>query len=150
MVRSAAEMRDAVLRHAAGADLVVMAAAVADYTPEVRADGKIPKADGPMSLTLVRTPDILAELGRARTGAAPVLVGFAAETGDPVANARQKLTRKGVDFVVANDVSRADAGFDVDTNAVTIVSADRDEPLPLAPKDEVARAILDRVERRLR
>jgi len=150
-VRSAREMHGAVLEHAPSADLVVMAAAVADYTPERKAEGKIEKTDGPMALALVRTPDILADLGRQRAGATtPVLVGFAAESGDPVPRAREKLTRKQVDFIVANDITRADAGFDVETNAVTIVSADGDEVVPFGPKSSVAAAILDRAETRLR
>ena len=118
-VRSAAEMARAVREHATGADAVVMAAAVADYTPEQGpASAKLPKADAPLQITLVRTSDILQELGRARGEAArPVLVGFAAETGDPRPRARQKLARKQVDLIVANDISREDAGFDVETNA---------------------------------
>jgi phosphopantothenoylcysteine decarboxylase / phosphopantothenate---cysteine ligase len=149
-VRSAAEMHAAVMRAATDADVVVMAAAVADYTPAHRAGEKIAKSDGPMTLTLERTTDILAKLGemRSRMGdRGPVLVGFAAETSDPVAKAREKLTRKNVDLVVANDVSRADAGFDVETNAVTIVSADRVEDVPLQSKTAVAARILDRIER---
>jgi phosphopantothenoylcysteine decarboxylase/phosphopantothenate--cysteine ligase len=127
-----------------------MAAAVADYTPEARAAGKIEKGEAPMELRLVRTPDILAELGHARrSGARPVLVGFAAESGDPVARAREKLQRKQVDVIVANDIARSDAGFEVDMNAVTIVSAEGDEHVPLAPKPEIAAVILDRAETRL-
>ncbi|HEY2435330.1 MAG TPA: bifunctional phosphopantothenoylcysteine decarboxylase/phosphopantothenate--cysteine ligase CoaBC [Vicinamibacterales bacterium] len=150
-VRSAAEMARAVTRHAVEADAVVMAAAVADYTPERgAADAKITKSDGPMTLTLVRTPDILAELGRQRGDArAPVLVGFAAETGDPRPRARQKLAAKQVDLIVANDVSRTDAGFDVDANAATFISADGDEEQPLQPKSALAAKILDRVEQLL-
>lgn len=149
-VRSAREMLAAVQLHAAEADIVVMAAAVADYTPETRAAGKLEKSDAPMDLRLVRTPDILAELGRARADAArPVLVGFAAESGDPVGRAREKLQRKQADFIVANDISRTDAGFEVDMNAVTIVSAGRQEPVPLAPKTDVAAVVLDRAEARL-
>jgi phosphopantothenoylcysteine decarboxylase/phosphopantothenate--cysteine ligase len=149
-VRSAHEMRGAVQQHAADADIVVMAAAVADYTPEARAAGKIEKTDAPMELRLVRTPDILAELGRGRRGeSAPVLVGFAAESGDPIARAREKLQRKQADFIVANDISRPDAGFEVDMNEVTIVSAEAEQHVPLSPKAEIAAAILDRVEARL-
>lgn len=146
-VRSAAEMHAAISRHAAGADIVVMAAAVADYTPRRAASGKIEKTDGPMELTLVRTTDILAELGRLR-GAAPrpVLVGFAAESGDPATRGREKLRRKNADLIVANDITRTDAGFDADTNAVTIVSASRDEVIPPAPKSQIAAVILDRAE----
>jgi phosphopantothenoylcysteine decarboxylase/phosphopantothenate--cysteine ligase len=150
-VRSAHEMARAIDRHAAGADAVVMAAAVADYTPERGAAGaKIPKSDGPLTLTLVRTPDILAGLGRARGGApTPLLVGFAAETGDPRPRARQKLAAKQVDLIVANDVSREGAGFDADTNAATFISADGEEDQPLQPKSALASKILDRVEQML-
>jgi phosphopantothenoylcysteine decarboxylase / phosphopantothenate---cysteine ligase len=146
-VRSAAEMHAAMLQHSADADIVVMSAAVADYTPRAAVDGKIEKSDGPLELTLVRTPDILADLGRARDDRArPVLIGFAAESGDPVPRAREKLRRKRVDLIVANDITRPDAGFNVDTNAVTLVSADGDDVLPLAAKSDVAARILDRAE----
>jgi phosphopantothenoylcysteine decarboxylase / phosphopantothenate---cysteine ligase len=150
-VRSAADMHAAVTRHSAGSDIVVMAAAVADYTPEGgRAPSKLEKSDAPLELRLVRTPDILAELGRARGRALqPVLVGFAAESGDPVPRGREKLRRKQVDFIVANDISRTDAGFEAETNAVTIISKDGEEPIALAPKTEVAARILDRAETRL-
>jgi phosphopantothenoylcysteine decarboxylase/phosphopantothenate--cysteine ligase len=149
-VRSAREMASAVAQHAAGADAVVMAAAVADYTPADAASAKLPKTEGPLTLTLVRTPDILADLGRTRGAAsAPVLVGFAAETGDPRPRARQKLAAKQVDLIVANDVSRPGAGFDVDTNAATFITADGEEEQPLQPKRELASRIVDRVEQLL-
>jgi phosphopantothenoylcysteine decarboxylase/phosphopantothenate--cysteine ligase len=140
-------MYDAMRVAAADADIVVMAAAVADYTPAVRLDGKIQKADGPLDLHLVRTTDILLELGRARgSRGRPVLVGFAAESGDPVARGREKLARKGADLIVANDISRPDAGFESDMNAATFISADGTEAFPLAPKTTLADAILDRTE----
>jgi len=147
-VRSAAEMARAVREHATGADAVVMAAAVADYTPEHgAASGKLPKSDAPLQITLVRTIDILQELGQARGDAArPVLVGFAAETGDPRPRARQKLARKQVDLIVANDVSRADAGFDVETNAAVLIDALGEVETPLQSKSALASTILDRVE----
>jgi phosphopantothenoylcysteine decarboxylase/phosphopantothenate--cysteine ligase len=143
-VRSAAEMHDAVMAGADASDLIVMAAAVADYTPAAAEPLKIEKQDGPLTLTLVRTRDILADLGR--RAARPVLVGFAAETHDVVTRARAKLVRKGADLIVANDVSRADAGFDVDTNAVTIVGHDGVEEVPLQSKTSIAARILDRAE----
>jgi len=147
-VRAAAEMRDAMVARATSADIVVMAAAVADYAP-VRAPEKITKDAGEMVLRLTRTPDILSELGdrraRGELGDA-VLVGFAAETSDVVARAREKRRRKQVDLVVANDVSQADRGFDVDQNAVTLVTAEDEQDVPLQSKADVARAILDRVE----
>jgi phosphopantothenoylcysteine decarboxylase/phosphopantothenate--cysteine ligase len=151
-VRSAAEMHEAVMRVASNADVVIMAAAVADYTP-AKADQKLTKTDGPMTLTLQRTKDILADLGSMREGlgaAGPVLVGFAAETQDVVARAREKRARKKVDLIVANDVSRTDRGFDVETNAVTIVAADGEQQVPLQSKDRVAGIIIDRVEQLLR
>ena len=148
-VRSAAEMHAAVIAAAADSDVVIMAAAVADYTPADPASDKIAKAHAPMTLTLERTPDILADLGalRARLGGRrPVLVGFAAETSEVVAKARDKRARKQVDLIVANDVSQSDRGFDVETNAVAIVSETNEEHIPLQPKDRIAAAILDRVE----
>lgn len=146
--RSAAEMHAAVNRHAADSDIVVMAAAVADYTPERgSAAGKIEKSDGPLDLRLVRTTDILAELGKARGVAGrPVLVGFAAESGDPVPRGRDKLRRKQVDLIVANDISRGEAGFEADTNAVTMIGNDGEETIALAPKTEIAARVLDRAE----
>ena len=95
----------------------------------------------------MQTPDILADLGRARAGSAsPLLIGFAAETGDPRPRARQKLASKRVDMIVANDVSRKGAGFDTETNAVVLISADGEVELPLQLKTELASKILDRVE----
>ena len=113
-----------------------MAAAVADYTPAAGLRRtKIDKGDGPLTLTLVRTPDILAELGRGRRGArVPVLVGFAAETGRPRPRARQKLAAKRVDLIVANDVSASDAGFDVETNAAVLISPGEEVETPLLLK----------------
>ena len=152
-VRSAAEMHEAVMTAASSADVVIMAAAVADFTPASTSPGKVAKADGPLTLTLNRTKDILGDLGarRAAIGAVgPVLVGFAAETDDLLRKAREKRARKGVDMIVANDVSLPDRGFDVETNAVTILSDFGDESITLQSKDRVAAAILDRVERLLR
>ena len=152
-VRSAADMHAAVMRDATRADLVIMAAAVADYTPAAPATEKVAKSDGPIVLSLERTPDILAELGRLPSRSAagvPMLVGFAAETADAVARARDKRARKGIDLIVANDVSRGDAGFDVETNAVTLIDAESETAVPLQSKARVAAAILDRVEHLLR
>ena len=150
-VRSAAEMARAIGQHATGVDAVVMAAAVADYTPQTGAAGeKIAKQDGPLAMTLVRTPDILADLGRARGNSpTPILVGFAAETGDPRPRARQKLASKRIDLIVANDVSRDDAGFDTDTNAAYFISAEGETEMPLQLKTELAGRILDRLEQML-
>jgi phosphopantothenoylcysteine decarboxylase/phosphopantothenate--cysteine ligase len=150
-VRSAAEMSRAVEGVADQADAIVMAAAVADYTPDAgAAPGKIEKQEGPLDLRLVRTPDILANLGRRRNGGRrPILVGFAAESGDPVARGREKLRRKAVDMIVANDISRPDSGFDSDLNAATLIAESGDEAFPLGPKTALAVAILDRIERLL-
>jgi phosphopantothenoylcysteine decarboxylase / phosphopantothenate---cysteine ligase len=149
-VRSAEQMYTAVQRSAVDADIVVMAAAVADYTPVRRAAGKIEKADAPLELSLVRTRDILAELGRARADRVrPVLVGFAAESGDPLERGRQKLTTKGADLIVANDISTEGLGFDSDLNAATLISRDSVEPFAAGPKAALAAVILDRAEARL-
>ena len=147
-VRSAADMHAAVMERAAGRDVVIMSAAVADYTPAEKAPQKVKKGDGPVTITLNRTRDILGELGKlpSRKQRLPVLVGFAAETKDVVAYAQSKLEQKRVDLVVANDVSRPDAGFDVETNAVTLVSSAGTEEVPLQAKSAVAAKILDRVE----
>jgi phosphopantothenoylcysteine decarboxylase/phosphopantothenate--cysteine ligase len=145
-VRSAADMHAAVMQALPGQDVVVMAAAVADYTPAHPATQKITKSDGPLTLTLTRTRDILADLGQARDGSRrPVLVGFAAETADAVARGRRKLEAKRVDLVVANDVSQPGAGFEHDTNAVTIITRERDVAVPLQAKRAVADRILDHV-----
>ena len=152
-VRSAGEMHAAVMAAASHADVVIMAAAVADYTPVAPASHKLAKTDAPLTVRLEPTQDILADLGRMPARAAsgtPVLVGFAAETGDAVAKARQKRSRKGIDLIVANDILQPDAGFEVDTNAVTVIGADEEQALPLQSKDRVAGVILDRVERLLR
>jgi phosphopantothenoylcysteine decarboxylase/phosphopantothenate--cysteine ligase len=150
-VRRASEMHDAVMARAEAADAVIMAAAVADYAPAEPATQKTQKSDAPMTLTLTRTPDILKTLGERRTvsGRPSVLVGFAAETDDVVARATGKLRNKQADLIVANDVSRSDAGFDVDTNEVTLVSHDAAQAIPLQPKAGVAAAILDRIEQLL-
>jgi phosphopantothenoylcysteine decarboxylase/phosphopantothenate--cysteine ligase len=153
-VRSAADMHAAVMARAKDADVVIMAAAVADYTPAQGAEPqKIAKTGEGLTLTLTKTRDILADLGRARAegdGRTPLLVGFAAETHDVVAHAREKLARKKIDLIVANDVARADAGFEVDTNAATLISHDDAIELPLQSKQEMAGRILDRVTTMLR
>jgi phosphopantothenoylcysteine decarboxylase/phosphopantothenate--cysteine ligase len=148
-VRSAAEMHAAVMAHADRSQVVVMAAAVADYTPAQRAPQKVIKRDDTLTLVLTKTPDILGDLGHRRltSGKGPLLVGFAAETENLVARATAKRERKHADLIVANDVSRPDAGFDVDANAVTMVGPDGAEPVPLQSKARIAAIILDRVER---
>jgi phosphopantothenoylcysteine decarboxylase/phosphopantothenate--cysteine ligase len=144
-VETAAEMEAAMLERASVADVVVMAAAVADFRPKVAVDTKLHKADGVPDLVLEATPDILAQLGRRRR-AGQVLVGFAAETEALAERAVAKLAAKGVDLMVANDVSAPGVGFDHDTNAVTIFTADGSSAsVALRSKDDVADAILDRV-----
>ena len=148
-VRSAREMHDAVMSRAAGCAAIVMAAAVADYTPERASTEKMPKAPGPLALALVRTADILGELGALRLSGGlgrTVLIGFAAETSDLVQRAREKRRAKHVDLIVANDVSSPNAGFDSDDNLVTLVEETGEESLPLLPKKAVARAIIDHLE----
>ncbi len=144
-VETAADMETAVLARAVDADVVVMAAAVADFRPKVAGDTKLHKADGIPDLVLEATPDILAELGRRRRDG-QVLVGFAAETDAVAERAVAKLRAKGVDLMVANDVSAPGVGFDHETNAVTIFGADGStEAVALRSKEAVADAILDRV-----
>jgi len=141
-VNTAEEMRGAVRDRAAEADIVIMAAAVADYRPSAASASKLKRSEGRLTLELEATPDILAELGREPS--ARILVGFAAETGDIAVNARAKLSRKGADMIVANDVTREGAGFDTDTNIVTLFLRDgRDIALPKMPKLDVANRILD-------
>ncbi len=140
-VQRAAEMRDAVVAECADADLVIMAAAVADYQPAEAAGQKIKRRQEELSLSLVRTPDILAEVGR-RPGL--VRVAFAAESENLLANARRKLEDKGVDLVAANDVTAEGSGFGSDTNRVTLLDRQGEEELPLMSKYEVAGRILDR------
>ena len=151
-VRGAAQMHDAVMARLEAADIVIMAAAVADYAPESTAGRKSPKSESGLTISLRRTPDILAGVGAwraARSSATPVLIGFAAETDDAVSKGRMKLEAKRADFVVVNNVLEPGAGFEVDTNIVTLVGPGWEEALPLQPKASVAAAILDRAERLL-
>ena len=125
-------------------DLLIQAAAPADYRAKEIAPQKIKKQGGePMTFTLVENPDVAATLGKAKRSG-QVFVGFAAETNDVLAHAKDKLTRKKLDMIVANDVTRPGAGFDVDTNIVTLITKDRQEALPMMSKAEVAQRILDR------
>ena len=145
-VTTALEMHAAVFEHLAAADVVIKAAAVADFRPGSPTTSKLKKERGVPRIELVPNPDILAELGAARTGGHPLLVGFAAETDEVEAGGRAKLERKGVDLLVVNDVSGDDAGFEVETNRVVILdrSGGRVE-IPLADKRTVAERVLDRV-----
>ena len=125
-------------------DLLIQAAAPADYRAKEIAPQKIKKQGGePMTFTLVENPDVAATLGKAKRSG-QVFVGFAAETNDVLAHARDKLARKNLDMIVANDVTRPGAGFDVDTNIVTLITTDGQEALPMMSKAEVAQRILDR------
>lgn len=144
-VETAEEMRVAMSRAAEHSDVVVMAAAVADFRPTSVASGKLKKRDGAPEILLEPTPDILAELGAAKPDG-QVLVGFAAETDDLVSNATAKLEAKRLDLVVANDVGAPQVGFAHDTNAVTLLRPDA-EPveIDLASKRDVARAVIDTI-----
>ncbi len=168
-VRTTEEMRSAVLDRAAEANVVIMAAAVVDYRPAAPYATKLKRGEGSLTLELEPTPDILADLGRGVRGSElqlrhessaldrasapegnrvsrPVLVGFAAETDRVAENAKAKLARKGADMIVANDVTQQGAGFDTDTNIVTLFLRDgREVPLPKMAKFEVASRILDHV-----
>jgi phosphopantothenoylcysteine decarboxylase/phosphopantothenate--cysteine ligase len=144
-VDTAAEMEQAVLSRADHADIVVMAAAVADFRPVQVAARKLKKGEGTPEVVLEPTADILAELG-ARRRAGQVLVGFAAETDDLRENAADKLRRKGIDLIVGNDVSKPGVGFEHDTNAVVILGADGSATdVPLTDKRAIARAVLDTI-----
>jgi phosphopantothenoylcysteine decarboxylase/phosphopantothenate--cysteine ligase len=145
-VESAAQLGWALENAVKDADVVVMTAAVADFRPAKVADQKIKRgATKHLAIELVANPDLLAGLGKARKGRHPLLVGFAAETQDVVANAQAKLVSKGCDLVVANDVSEPGAGFAVDTNHVQLVDANGVTDVPSASKAEVAHRILDKV-----
>jgi len=143
-VTSTEEMLAAVREKIGEATTFIAAAAVADYRAKAPADAKIKKSKDEMILELERTPDILAKVSRSRTQD-QLVIGFAAETNDVLTNAREKLTRKGLDMIVANDVSRNDSGFDSENNAVTILVRDNETPIevPLASKFEIANRILD-------
>ena len=143
-VRSAVEMRDAVMKSMRKATVIIKAAAVADYRPASQSASKIKKKEGPLTLTLERNPDIIAEAGRIK--GKRVLVGFAMETENLVENAKSKLKSKNMDLIVGNDLSSPDAGFRADTNIVKIIDRNgRVESLPLLDKREVADRILDRI-----
>lgn len=141
-VTSAREMFDAVRKYAAQQDIIIKAAAVADYRPAVVSDQKMKKKDGELSIALARTQDILAWLGEHRTGA-QVLCGFAMETEHMVEHAREKLLRKNVDLIAANNVKVDGAGFGTDTNVITLVGRDGIRELELMSKEEAAMKLVD-------
>ncbi|MFF5568894.1 bifunctional phosphopantothenoylcysteine decarboxylase/phosphopantothenate--cysteine ligase CoaBC [Streptomyces sp. NPDC012623] len=150
-VGTAVQLREAVLKAAAEADAVVMAAAVADFRPLTYASGKIKKKDGeePAPVALVRNPDILAEVSAERARHGQVVVGFAAETDDVLANGRHKLRRKGCDLLVVNEVGERKT-FGSEENEAVVLAADGDEtPVPYGPKETLADVVWDLVARRL-
>jgi phosphopantothenoylcysteine decarboxylase/phosphopantothenate--cysteine ligase len=145
-VASAEEMRRAVAQESSKATVFIAAAAVSDYRAKEKSQTKIKKSEAELELKLERTPDILHEVAQSRSNG-QLIVGFAAETDDLLANAREKLIAKGLDAIVANDVSREDSGFDAENNAIVILVRDQAKPieLPLMPKLEAAHRILDEV-----
>ncbi|MDT8896707.1 bifunctional phosphopantothenoylcysteine decarboxylase/phosphopantothenate--cysteine ligase CoaBC [Thermanaerothrix sp. 4228-RoL] len=148
MVRTAADMLEAVLREIQDAEALLMAAAVADFRPRVVHGQKIKKEDGIPALELEATPDILMAVAeqRAQLGYPRRVIGFAAESDDLLIHAQEKLQRKRLDMIVANDISATDAGFEVDTNRVTLLFADgRIQALPLMSKEAVAEAIIQQL-----
>ncbi len=143
-VSSALEMRDTVMAHLPEATVVVKAAAVADYRPALRSESKIKKKAGPLTLSLERNPDIIAEIGKKKGNR--ILVGFAMESENLVDYATEKMVNKNMDFIVANDLTEEGAGFCTDTNVINIIARDgKMERLPLMSKTAVADRILDRV-----
>lgn len=143
-VKTAAEMRSVVVKHAAESGIVIMAAAVSDFRPAAASDSKIKKEAAPTTLELERTEDILAEVGK--MAGRRMLVGFAAETDDILENAQKKLKNKNLDLIVVNDLKRPGAGFETDTNAVTIIGRDgASMDLPLLHKTEIAARIIDKI-----
>ncbi|MDB9823404.1 bifunctional phosphopantothenoylcysteine decarboxylase/phosphopantothenate--cysteine ligase CoaBC [Deltaproteobacteria bacterium] len=145
-VKSAEEMRRVVFDNHGDSDVIIKAAAVSDYRPGESSLQKIKKGADTLSIDLVKNPDILAELGKAKAEHGYILVGFAAETENLLENATEKLRNKNLDIIVLNDVTREDAGFEADTNLVKIIQGDgKREDLPLMSKDDVANQILDRI-----
>ena len=142
-VSSAEEMYNAVLSRAQNADIIVMAAAVADYTPAEKASQKIKKSEGEHALVLKRTKDILAEIGGNKTRA-QIVVGFSMETENLLENSRKKLSEKNADMIVANSIANASTGFGVDTNAAVLITKSSETETGLLAKDELARLILEK------
>lgn len=142
-VVSAKDMYEAVTSRFADTDIVVMAAAVADYRPTTVAEGKIHKKEGDLSLPLERTQDILKTLGEQKTH--QILCGFSMETENEVENAMHKLARKNLDLIVSNNVKTKGAGFGTDTNVVTLITKEGAQALPILSKEEVAMKILDKI-----
>lgn len=147
-VTSAQDMYDAVVSRSADMDIIIKAAAVADYRPAEVAENKIKKTEGDLSIPLARTKDILAELG-AQKRPGQFLCGFSMETENVLENSRRKLAKKNLDLIAANNVKVAGAGFGVDTNVLTIIGPEGERELPLLSKDEAAGALLDEILRRM-
>ena len=143
-IRSAQDMFDAVVNAAPDSDIIIKAAAVADYTPEVYCDDKMKKKDGDLSIPLKRTQDILKYLGENRREG-QIICGFSMETQNMLENSREKLTKKGVQMICANNLKQAGAGFGVDTNVITMITADDTTELPLLSKEAAANAIIDKL-----
>lgn len=141
-VNSAAEMRKAVMKELKGASVLIMAAAVTDFSPRTRSADKFEKTSL-KSLDLELTSDILKEVGGKRNR--PLIVGFAAEAGDRRDRARDKLLRKGADIIVFNDITQAHGGFEADTNRIVIIEENAETEFPILTKEEAAQAVLDRV-----
>jgi len=141
-VESAAEMFAAVQLHSVSADLIFKAAAVADYTPAAYSEEKVKKQEGDLSIPLQRTQDILAWLGQNRRPDQRIC-GFSMETENMLENSRRKLQKKNVDMICANNLKQEGAGFGVDTNVITLITAEKDEALPLLSKEEAAGRIID-------
>ena len=143
-ITSAQDMYDAVMAEAGSADVIIKAAAVADYRPATVADNKIKKTDGDMSIALERTTDILKTLGENKKPG-QFLCGFSMETENMIENSKAKLAKKNLDMIAANNVKVDGAGFGVDTNILTLITADSEKELPIMSKDEAADALLDEI-----
>ncbi len=144
-IESSEDMYNAVMENAGKMDIIIKSAAVADYTPREKSQSKLKKKDGDLKIELARTHDILFEVGKQKLPH-QILVGFAAETDDVLENAKSKMQRKNLDFIVANDIKKEGAGFGVDTNIVNIIDKDGIiTPLPMMAKSEVALKLFDRI-----
>ncbi len=147
-INTTLEMYDAVIRNYKDQDIIIKSAAVSDYRPEIVHTDKIKKSDGNLNITLVRNPDILKELGKLKESR--VLVGFAAESNNVVANAKEKISRKNLDFIVANNIKQEGAGFGSDTNIVQIIDKNEEiEKIDKSSKLEIAHRILDKAKKLL-
>jgi phosphopantothenoylcysteine decarboxylase / phosphopantothenate---cysteine ligase len=144
-VRTAEDMRSAVLEHFHDADIIIKAAAVSDFRPEISYTEKVKKEQAEMSLRLVPNPDILQELGKMKKNGQQLLVGFAAESSNLLAEGKKKLEKKNLDLIAVNDISRDDRGFEVDMNQITLIDRRGVLELPYVSKDQTADLILDHI-----